>query len=118
MGHSHRKFCVRTVLMPPRYVDRHCIRYLCLAFSFSMLQYQRDFLSSLTKENAESVGGADLEDTVLTVPFWFTEKQRIEIRCVAMTLNVFFLVFPPSLIPYPLNNPAFGLFFEKLVPPL
>lgn len=34
----------------------------------------------LNLENAETVGGADLEDSVLTVPVWFTEKQRIELR--------------------------------------
>ena len=38
-------------------------------------------------ENAESVGGSDLEDTVLTVPVWFTEKQRIELRFVVMVLS-------------------------------
>eukprot|EP00794_Sanderia_malayensis_P012769 gene12769-14080_t len=54
----------------------------------------------LTKllENAETVGGADLEDTVLTVPIWFTEKQRIELSeaCEDAGFNVLRFVSEPA----------------------
>ncbi|XP_065052008.1 heat shock 70 kDa protein 14-like [Rhopilema esculentum] len=54
----------------------------------------------LTKllENAEAIGGADLEDSVLTVPIWFTEKQRIELSeaCESTGFNVLRVISEPA----------------------
>ena len=61
------------------FVGSNFVCYSVIPLSHIAMFLSSQFFISLT-ENAEAIGGADLEDSVITVPIWFTEKQRIELR--------------------------------------